>query len=68
MSFLDRNVRSADAVAFADTDLFVLSRARFDQLAEEHKKLAIQLLGGLARVLAIRLRYANAELRSLHDS
>ena len=68
MAFLDPAPRSADALAFTDTDLFVLSRKRFDTLAEEHKKLAIGLVLGVARVLAIRLRYANAELRALHMS
>ena len=68
MAFLDPAVRSADALAFTDTDLFVLSRTRFDTLAEEHKKLAIGLVLSVARVLSIRLRYANAELRALHMS
>ena len=68
MAFLDPAPRSADALAFTDTDLFVLSRKRFDTLAEEHKKLAIGLVLGVARVLAIRLRYANAELRAMHMS
>ena len=68
MAFLDPAPRSADAMAFTDTDLFVLSRKRFDTLAEEHKKLAIGLVLGVARVLSIRLRYANAELRALHMS
>ena len=68
MAFLDPAPRSADAMAFTDTDLFVLSRKRFDTLAEEHKKLAIGLVLSVARVLAIRLRYANAELRALHMS
>jgi SulP family sulfate permease len=67
MAFLDRQPRSADAIAFTDTDLFVLSRARFDTLATEHKKLAIQLLEGLARTLAIRLRRADKELRALQE-
>ena len=67
MSFLDREVRSADAVAFADTDLFVLSRHRFDEVASNHKRLAIQLLGNISRVLAIRLRYANAEIVALRE-
>ncbi len=67
MSFLDREPRSADAVAFTDADLFVLSRARFDEVAAGHKRLAMQLFGGLARVLAIRLRYANAEVRALRS-
>lgn len=67
MSFLDQDTRSADAIAFTDTDLFVLSRHRFNELADQHKRLASQILGALARVLAIRLRYANAEVRALRD-
>jgi SulP family sulfate permease len=65
MSFLDREPRSADAIAYTDVDLYVLSRARFDTFASEHKRLAIDLYEGIARSLAIRLRYTNAELRVL---
>jgi SulP family sulfate permease len=65
MAFLDGEVRSADAVAFSDADLYVLSRKTFDALAEEHKKLALGLMEGIASVLASRLRYTNAELRAL---
>ena len=65
MAFLDGQTRSADAIASTDTELFALSRKRFDALAEEHKRMAINLLEGLARVLAIRLRYVNAELHVL---
>ncbi|MGE5467022.1 MAG: SLC26A/SulP transporter family protein [Ignavibacteria bacterium] len=65
MAFLDGEARSADAVAFTDTDLYVLSRRTFDALADEHKKLALGLMEGLASVLASRLRYTNAELRAL---
>jgi CRP-like cAMP-binding protein len=54
-------------VAYTDTDLFVLSRQRFDEVTAHHKRLAIQLLGNIARILALRLRYANAELRTLRD-
>ena len=68
MAFLDRAPRSADAIAHTDIDLFVLSRQRFETLAEEHKKLAIGLVMSIARVLAVRLRYANTELRMLHLS
>jgi SulP family sulfate permease len=68
MSFLDRAPRSAVAVANVDSELYALSRARFDALAEEHRKLALNLLEGLARTLAIRLRYANAELRGLEGA
>jgi len=68
MSFLDRNARSADAVAEVDTELFVLSREKFDALTAGHRKLAIDLFEGLARVLAMRLRYTNVELRALQES
>jgi SulP family sulfate permease len=65
MAFLDGDVRSADAVAFSDTELYVLSRKTFDSVAEEHKKLALAFMEGLASVLSRRLRYTNAELRVL---
>jgi SulP family sulfate permease len=68
MSFLDRAPRSADAMAFTDTDLYALSRERFDALAGGHKRLAVNLFDTLARMLAIRLRYTNAELRLLQMS
>lgn len=65
MTFLDGDVRSADAVAFSDSELYVLSRKTFDTLTESHKMLALGLMEGLASVLASRLRYTNAELRVL---
>lgn len=65
MAFLDGAPRSADAVAFSDVELHVLSRAVFDKFAEEHKKAALALMAGIASVLASRLRYADAELRAL---
>ncbi|MDH4190058.1 MAG: SulP family inorganic anion transporter [Betaproteobacteria bacterium] len=68
MAFLDRHPRSANAVATADTDLYVLARERFDALADQHRALADKLMEGLARTLATRLRYANAELRLLGTS
>jgi SulP family sulfate permease len=67
MAFLDGDVRSADAVVFSDTELYVLSRKTFDAVAEEHKKLALGLMEGIASVLASRLRYTNAELRVLES-
>jgi SulP family sulfate permease len=67
MAFLDGGARSAEAVAFSDTELYVLSRKTFDLLAEEHKKLALGLMEGLASVLASRLRYTDAELRVLES-
>ena len=68
MAFLDRNPRSADAIAFTDCDLYVLSRQRFDALVEHHKLLGLNLMEGLARLLAARLRHADAELNALELS
>jgi SulP family sulfate permease len=65
MGFLDGEARSADAAAFSDVELYVLSRKVFDQFAEDHKKVALSLMEGIASVLASRLRYTNAELRAL---
>ncbi|MDP1733532.1 MAG: SulP family inorganic anion transporter [Sulfuritalea sp.] len=67
MAFLDGEVRSANAVAFVDTELYVLSRRAFDKFSEDHKKLGLKLMEGIASVLASRLRYTNAELRVLES-
>jgi len=68
MSFLDGGQRSANAFALTDADLYALSRERFDALAERHRKLAADLFEGLARGLALRLRYTDAELKVLEES
>jgi SulP family sulfate permease len=65
MAFLDQQLRSANAVASEETELFVLSREQFEVFAEGHFKTAARLLAGLARVLSLRLRYTNAELRAM---
>lgn len=66
MSFLNNVPRSANAVADSDTELYILSRARFDALAEERKRLALNLLEGIA--IASRLRRTDVELRFLKES
>jgi SulP family sulfate permease len=67
MSFLDGAARSADAVAFSETELFVLSRKVYDRFAQEHGKTALALMEGIASTLASRLRYTTAELRALES-
>ena len=67
ISFLDRKPRSARAVALTDTDVYVLSRDSFEKLAEEHKRIAMQLLEAVASALATRLRRANKQLRALQE-
>jgi SulP family sulfate permease len=64
MSFLDGAKRSADAIAHTELDLYLLSRQTFDAAAEAHHKVGMRLFEGLAKALAARLRYANAEIRA----
>ncbi len=68
MAFLEPEPRSADAFAYADTDLFVLSRKRFETLSAVHHRVGLGLALSVARVLANRLRHANTELGALHQS
>ncbi len=67
MAFLDRHVRSAEAVAASDTNLFVLSRAVFDREVKDDPRLAGRVFERLARAIAKRLREADAELRALEE-
>ena len=68
MSFLDRAPRSADAVAQTDTELYVITRERFDELTVEHRMLALNMMEGIATALASRLRRTDVELRSYQES
>ncbi|WP_287635111.1 SulP family inorganic anion transporter [Accumulibacter sp.] len=68
MSFIRRAASfSADATAVEDTELYVLSRASFEKLCEEHKRLAFNLMEAIAQVLAMRLSYADKELLATQD-
>jgi SulP family sulfate permease len=68
MAFLDRSGRSADAVALKPTDLFVLSRADFDAFSRSRPDAGAMLFGRLARILAVRLRQTDAELRAMEEA
>jgi len=69
MAFIDHAaVRSADAVAGAPTDLYVILRARFDTVGMAYPLMDKKVFWRLARALAIRLRQTDAELRALEES
>ncbi|MEI7611544.1 MAG: SulP family inorganic anion transporter [Betaproteobacteria bacterium] len=68
LAFLDHRPRGNDAIASVDTELFVLTREKFDTLAEEHKRIAFILLSKLAKTLAVRLRHADDELTLLQEN
>ena len=65
LSFLDRGVRSADAEAKAPTDLFVLSRANFNEHSKADPSFGARVFARLALAIAERLRRTDAELRVL---
>ena len=67
MAFLSQMTRLNDATAIEDTELFVLRREQFERLREEHKRLAVQIVEAVAKVLALRLRYADKELLALQE-
>jgi SulP family sulfate permease len=68
LAFLDRGIRSADAEAKDPTDLYVLSRARFDVEARaSDAEFAVKVFARLARAIADRLRQADAELQALEE-
>ncbi len=67
LAFLDCNPRPNNAVAVTDTEVYVLTRARFEQIAKVHRKLAFNLAMAMARVVASRLRRTEAKLAMLQE-
>ncbi len=67
LSFLDRGVRSADVEAKVPTDLYVLSRSRFNEQSRVDATLGVMVFARLAQAIAERLRQADSELQALED-
>jgi len=68
VAFLDRGVRSANATATTAVDLFVISRARFDEKSRAQPLMGVKVFARLARTLALRLRRSDGELRAFYDT
>jgi len=66
-SFLEGIPHYTDAIAAADTDVYVISHEAFNQFAEHHKKASFHFMQSLAAVLAERLRMTSAELGAEYD-
>lgn len=66
-SFLDRKQRPSRAVAMVDTEVYVLTRAAFDEIARSHRTLALNLAWAMARALASRMRRAEERLAALSE-
>ena len=67
LAFLDDRARSDNAIAYTDIDLYVLPLEQYNQLTEDHKKLALLLITAISRTLAHRLRHADGERTLLHS-
>ena len=61
-------MRAADATATSAADLFVVSRARFDEASRTHPLIGVKVFARLARALALRLRRSDVELRAFYDA
>ena len=59
MALLDGEPRSATVVADTMLECLALSAVQFEQIKEEHPRIAIQLLSNLASESSLRLRRAN---------
>lgn len=68
IAFLDRGVRTANATATTPVDLFVLSRARFDEASRAQPLIGVKIFARIARTLALRLRHSDRELRAFYDA
>ncbi len=67
IAFLDRGRRTADVEAATATDLYVLSRERFDVLVKKNPALGGRVFEQLAFALSKRLRVADSELQVLEE-
>ncbi|MBF0162289.1 MAG: SLC26A/SulP transporter family protein, partial [Magnetococcales bacterium] len=68
MAFLDHHRRSTDAVADSPTDVYILSRKRFNKLTDKHPHLGHKVFARIAKALSGRLRHTNAELSALQEA
>ena len=67
LAFLDGESRPNNAVAVTDTETYVLSREHFNEFAKVHRTLAFNLAMSMARIVATRLRRAEAQLAMLQE-
>lgn len=68
MAFLDKETRSADAVAIETSSLYGISRAKFDEYVASHPVFGNLFFESLAYTLSKRLRLNHVELTALQES
>jgi SulP family sulfate permease len=65
IAFLDKGTRSMDAEAKEASDLYVLSRARFNERSHADPGIGVRVFARLAVAIASGIRERDAELRTL---
>ncbi|MFH1526105.1 MAG: SLC26A/SulP transporter family protein [Bacteroidota bacterium] len=68
MSFLDKEKRSADAIADGEVSLYVLERSKFDEIIKTNPELGSIFFEKLALTISSRLRQSNIELKALEEN
>jgi CRP-like cAMP-binding protein len=67
MALLGDNARSATAVAQERSNIIGFSHPDLAEIIESHPRMGARICFGLARTLAERLRYTNAQLREIWE-
>jgi SulP family sulfate permease len=67
LSFLDKKFRSAEVIAKTPTDLYILSRARFNEKAIANAAFGIRVFARLATATAEKLRQTDMVLRAMEE-
>ncbi len=67
LAFLDRETRSADAVAVRDVDLFMLHRREFDVITKQYPEVAGIFFERLSLEISRRMRLNVIELKALEE-
>jgi len=67
MSFLDRQVHSADVYAQTDVELLIMTRTDFDRISASNQMLTAQVMQSIAIAIATRLRHTNSDLLQIRE-
>ncbi|NIS75041.1 MAG: cyclic nucleotide-binding domain-containing protein, partial [Deltaproteobacteria bacterium] len=67
MAFLDGSPRSADVWSETDSEAFILSPDKFDDLRGENPEIAVKLIRNIALEVSRRLRATSNEVRVLEE-
>ena len=67
MSFLDRQVHSADVYTQTDVELLIMTRTDFDRISASNPTLTAQVMQSIAVAIATRLRHTNSDLLQIRE-